>query len=197
MVNISRNFRSKIDPKQIVELANDKFGFKELEAPSIDYVMDAIDLELLKANWDNQLAHQINDLPSVDSYTLDLKNAITWWLEPTLEENRLSSMPYALGPKVERQLFPDIAPGQSLSTLDRIRRAARTRFLVLVEYKGSQRLVEPYSLRYPTTGKEILHVWEITKDGIISEAHKSFVTDRLKFIDVSNQTFTPKWEIEL
>ncbi len=98
---------------------------------------------------------------------------------------------------VERKMFPDISPGVGPSALYSIRKAARNRFLVLVEYSGSERLVEPYSLRYPATGNEILHVWEVTKNGRTSEQHKSFITDRLTYLATSIQTFKPKWEIEL
>ena len=106
-------------------------------------------------------------------------------------------MPQASGVTMERQLFPKVAPGQILAPLDQIRRAARNRFLVLVEYNGATRLVEPYSLRYPTTGNEILHVWEVEKDGTVSDQHKSFMTERLHYIETSNKIFSPKWEIEL
>jgi len=67
VVNISRNFRPKINAKLIAEVAKAKFEFKELEIPSIDYIMKSIDTDVLKANWNNQLAHQINNLPPVDS----------------------------------------------------------------------------------------------------------------------------------
>ena len=197
VVNISRNFRSEINAKNAVDIANAKFEFKKLEAPSVAYVMRSIDLDILKANWENQLAHQITDLPSFDSYTSDIKNAIAWWLEPSLAIEQLRSMPQASGKLVERQMFPDISLGLAPSTLDQIRKGARNRFLVLVEYNGSERLVEPYSLRYPATGNEILHVWEVTKNGMRSNQHKSFITDRLTYLSTSDQIFNPKWQIEL
>jgi len=196
-VNISRNFRSEINPEETVILAKQKFEFKQLNTPTVDFVMSAIDSDQLKANWEHQLAHQINDLPNIESYVSDLKNAIAWWLEPSLEENKLVPMPQALGVTMGRPLFPEVDPGRVLAPLDQIRRAARNRFLILVEYNGSIRLVEPYSLRYPTTGNEILHVWEVEKNGVVSDQHKSFVTERLRYIETSNKIFSPKWEIEL
>lgn len=197
IVNISRNFRLKINAKLTAELANAKFKFKELEMPSIDYIMKSIDTDVLKANWNNQLAHQINNLPPVDSYLTDLKDAIAWWLEPLIAKPQLITMPGIHGRAVERQMFPDILSEVAPSTLDHIRRAARNRFLVLVKYNGAERLVEPYSLRYPTTGNEVLHVWEIKKNGFLSNQHKSFITNRLIYLSTSNQIFVPKWEVEL
>ena len=114
-----------------------------------------------------------------------------------LAGQQLSSMPQARGTLVERQMYPDISPRFAPSTLDQIRRAARNRFLVLVEYKGSERLVEAYSLRYPATGNEILHVWEVRKNGMTSNRHKSYNTSRLTYLSASDKTFTPKWQIEL
>ncbi|MEL7124432.1 MAG: hypothetical protein AAFO07_33660, partial [Bacteroidota bacterium] len=116
---------------------------------------------------------------------------------PSLEEVKLVSMPYATGRPASRSLFPEVQHGQVLSSLDQIRRAARNRLLVLVEYDGAQRLVEPYSLRYPSTGNEILHVWEVEKNGGHSDMHKSFNTANLRYIQTSNRPFKPKWEIEL
>lgn len=197
VVNISRNFRSEINPEETVMIAKQKFDFKGLDSPSVDFVMSAIDTEQLMANWEHQLAHQINDLPNVVSYISDLKNAIAWWLEPSLEEEKLIQMPQATGVTSKRPFFPEVAAGQILAPLDQIRRAARNRFLVLVEYNGSVRLVEPYSLRCPTTGNEILHVWEVEKNGAASNQHKSFVTERLRYVETSNKMFSPKWEIEL
>lgn len=197
VVNISRNFRSQINPKRAADLASEKFEFKKLEAPSVKYIMNSVDFDILKANWTSQLAHQISGLPPVESYTIDLEDAIAWWLEPELAGPQLSSIPQATGTLVERQMFPDISPAFAPSTLEQIRKAARNRFLVLVVYKGSKRLVEPYSLRYPTTGNEILHVWEVSKNGMRSNQHKIFITSQLTFLSTSDQTFTPKWQIEL
>lgn len=198
VVNISRNFRSEINQEETVTLANQKFDYKGLEAPTVGYIMDAIDIGLLRANWKNQLAHQITYLPQIESYVNDLKEAIAWWLDPN---TALNIIPYrgknAKGKVTPRMLFPDIAPNFALMSLDQIRIAARNRFLVLIEYKGSTRLVEPYSSRYQNTGSEILHVWEVEKNGSTSNQHKSFVIERLHYIETTDKMFTPKWEVEL
>ncbi len=197
VVNISRNFRIEIDSRRTAEVAQAKFEFKELSLPSVSSIMESIDLELLKSNWEHQLAHQINELPPVETYVADLKNAIAWWLEPALAAPDLPTMPQATGGTVGRQMFPEVLQGHALSTMDKIRRAARNRFLVNVEYYGSERLVEPYSLRYPATGNEILHVWETAKNGFPSNEPKSFITNQITYLSTSSQTFIPKWQIEL
>ena len=197
VVNISRNFRIEISPGRAAEIAQAKFEFKELEKPSVQYILESIDLDLLRTNWENQLAHQINELPQADSFIADLHNAIAWWLEPKLADKELPAMPLATGQPVRRQMFPEIQPGQSFSTMDKIRRAARNRFLVHIVYKGSERIVEAYSLRYPATGNEILHAWEVMKNGFPSNRQKTFITNRITYLSTSKQSFSPKWRVEL
>ena len=64
-------------------------------------------------------------------------------------------------------------------------------------YNGAQRLVEPYSLRYPTTGNQLLHVHEVQKNGRPSNKHKAFITSKITSASVSNVPFTPRWFVEL
>ena len=81
--------------------------------------------------------------------------------------------------------------------MERIRYATHSRLCALVSYHGSTRLVEPYSLRYPSTGNENLHVWEVEKDGKPTDDNRVYKTDEIESASVSSQTFTPKWEVEL
>ena len=55
VVNISRNFRGEIDPQRTKDIANKKFHFKGLKTPSVEYIMDSIDNNVLKANWEHSL----------------------------------------------------------------------------------------------------------------------------------------------
>lgn len=197
IVNISRNFREEIDAIRTIELTKAKFEFKELNPPTVEYIINSIDWGVLKANWDHQLAHQINSLPPIESYIADFKNAIAWWLTPEQAAPALVTIPEAEGTRIARQFYSLISAEIAPSALDYIRRAARNRFLVLVEYMGAQRLVEPYALRHPARGDEILHVWEVSKNGFTSNMQKRFITNRIAYLSTSNKTFTPKWEVEL
>ena len=67
----------------------------------------------------------------------------------------------------------------------------------LISYHGSVRLVEPYSLRYPSRGNELLHVQEIEKNGMPSNTHKAYKTHEIEFASISDRTFAPRWAIEL
>ena len=197
VVNISRNFREDIDPQLARDIAAEKFHFKGLQEPSVDYILDSIDNDVLRTNWENQLSHQINELPPVDTFISELRDAVAWWLEPDIAEQVLQPITPATGENVPRLLFPRINWQTGLTAMDQIRYAARNRLCALISYHGSTRLVEPYSLRFPPTGNIILHVWELQKNGMPSNGHKSFKTHEINSASISKQTFIPKWMIEL
>lgn len=197
IVNISRNFRDEIDPQKARDIAQKKFAFKALHMPSVKQILTAIDLDTLKANWNDQLAHQISNLPPVETFIDDLEDAIAWWLQPELAKPRLQPMPQAVGRLLPRSFFPSRGDKTGSIYMDRIRQAARNKLCVLVAYHGLLRLVEAYSLRYLSTGNEVLHVWEVEKNGSRSEEHKSYKTNEITSANISNRVFTPKWAVEL
>ena len=197
VVNISRNFRGEIDAGQVRNIAIKKFDYKGLHEPTVDMVLASVDLENLKSNWEHQLAHQISNLPPVESYIDELDEAIRWWLLPDSYVAPLESMPNASGEIAPRVLFPEINWRQGPSFMDQIRSAARNRQCILISYHGSERLVEPYSLRYPATGNETLHVWEREKNGFPEGKHKSYKVNEIDSISLMGITFQPKWIVEL
>jgi predicted nucleotidyltransferase component of viral defense system len=197
VVNISRNFRDEIEPATARWVVEKKFAFKGLQSPRrVDDVIAAIDEEILKANWDHQLAHQLPILAPVETFTADLRDAIAWWLEPAVAKPPLPIMTQATGSRPPRPLFPAYSRAAP-SHLEQIRYAARNRLCVLVTYHGAHRLVQPYSLRYPTTGNQLLHVHEVEKNGRPSNRHKAFITTKITAASVTNIPFTPRWRIEL
>ena len=147
------------------------------------------------------MAHQISNLPPVEKFIDELEDAIAWWLEPETARPIPKPIPNARGRIAPRKLFPTTGhqTGTTLA-MDTIRHAAHNRQCVLISYHDHNRLVEPYSLRYPTTGNELLYVREIEKDGMPSNkinnptAYKSHEIDSAA---ISDRTFTPKWEVEL
>ncbi len=197
LVNISRNFRDQADPDRARYIVKEKFNFKELPAPTVDGVLASVDDGQLRAAWQDQLAHQIHQLPSVDSFLADLPDALAWWLEPNKAQPKPAVIPSAEGRMIERTMYATSPWRQGPSSLERIRHAARSRQAAIVVYHGAKRLVEPYSLRYPATGNEILHVWEITKDGRPVGAPRSYKVDEIESATISNTEFRPRYSIEL
>lgn len=197
LVNISRNFREHADPGRARRIAQEKFKFKDLPEPTVDVILASVDLDQLRTAWQDQLAHQIHQLPSVDSFWIDLRDALAWWLEPPKAQPKPATIPGAVGRVAERTTYADFPWRRGTSALERIRHAARNRQAAIVTYHGSKRLVEPYSLRYPATGNELLHVWEIEKDGRPVNAPRSYITDEIDSAMVSAIEFRPRYAIEL
>lgn len=201
VVNISRNFREEIKPQHAKDIAIAKFKFKELSAPTVQQIMSVVDQEVLKTNWEHQLAHQISNLPPIETFLNDLEDAIAWWLEPEIAKPEPTPIPRAMGQVVSRKFFPTIGhrTGSSLA-MELIRRAAHNRQCVLISYHDHERLVEPYSLRYPSTGNELLYVREIEKDGMSSSNINNptaYKTHEIDSASISDKTFIPKWKVEL
>ena len=197
IVNLSRNFREEIDADVASKIADQKFEFKGLPSPDVAQIVGAIDKDVLRANWQHQLGHQLPLLPNVETFFDDLFDALAWWLAPTEAKPLPEPNPKAKGAVVPRQFFSITDWRIGPSPTDRIRYAARNRMCALVSYHGSVRLVEPYSLRYIETGNQLLHVWEVEKNGLPSQSHKSCVTSEIADAEVSTASFSPKWLVEL
>jgi len=197
IVNISRNFRNEIAATTVRDVAKKKFEFKGLPPPTVDGIVGGIDQGLLKANWDDQLGHQLPVLAPVDSFLGDLRDALAWWLEPESASPPLPPNPKAHGPIVPAPRYPTLAGAVRPSPLEQIRYAARNRLCALVTYHGEKRLVQPYSLRRPSTGNVVLHVWEVEKNGQPSRTHKSFITSEITAASISALPFVPRWLVEL
>jgi len=91
----------------------------------------------------------------------------------------------------ERTLRLPVAPGLH-SHLEVIRFAAANRLCVDLDYQGSTRRIEPYSLRRTKDDSIILHAWNIN-----SNAHRSYRIDRIQGAQATNQTFDPRYAVEL
>ena len=76
--------------------------------------------------------------------------------------------------------------------LDVIRFAASNRLCVDLLYQGSTRRIEPYSLRRTRQDSILLHAHNRDKD-----AHRSYRLDRIQGARVTNESFIPRFAIEL
>lgn len=217
VVNISRNFREDVSVSRARSALAKKFGFKELLTPSVDLVFDRVDLEQLRANWDAQLKHQLPVLPPVESFYSDLPPALSWWIDEKPIEPKLQSVAsQSKGEDIlERRHFPEarsvparrigvghqannISFGQPWAGyLDQIRYAARNRLSVRMNYHGTMRLMEPYSLRRPKTGNLLLYVFETLKGGGRGEGVKAYKVSDIQNVEVTQQAFSPRYAVEL
>ncbi|MCK5285348.1 MAG: nucleotidyl transferase AbiEii/AbiGii toxin family protein [Alphaproteobacteria bacterium] len=213
VVNISRNFREDID----VDIARDslykKFDFKKLPTPTSKLIISSVDQKQLQANWDNQLKHQLQKLPSAESFYDNLEEALSWWIDEEWEGKELTTISEKdIGDTVPRIHFPmgrgittpQIGIGRSVDTaginnnaMDKIRYAARNRLCVKISYHGVIRLVEPYSLRRPSTENLLLYIFELRRGDRSGGGIKAFKISEIASVEITQNTFTPRYVIEL
>ncbi|HMG68178.1 MAG TPA: nucleotidyl transferase AbiEii/AbiGii toxin family protein [Chitinophagaceae bacterium] len=214
VVNISRNFRPDIDVKKAQNCLKKKFEFKFLPEPSVDLVFSNVNFDLLKANWENQLRHQVQVLPTVESFYNDLREALSWWIDEINLETVLSTIQRPVNEQILPRIhFPEwqaqsrlgigrrintpSLPGQSAIYLDHIRFAARNRLCIEITYHGVKRLVEPYSLRLPQTGNLLLYVYELRRGLAIGGGIKAYKVSEIGNAEITQREFIPKYAIEL
>ncbi len=190
VVNLFRNTEARPAAAVMLDVLRQKCEFKGIGVPVL------ADLELhrgeLQSLWENMLAHQLPTLPPYESFWKELPAFFDW-----LQGGAAPVVPvaYAVGAGEvvlrERNLRLPVS-GQAQSIVEIIRFAAGNRLLVELDYQGSTRRIEPYSLRRTQDGHIILHAHNVDRD-----EHRSYRVDRMQGAKVTNITFTPRHEIEL
>lgn len=82
--------------------------------------------------------------------------------------------------------------GRNRSYLEIIRFAAANHLCVDLQYQGSARRIEPYSLRRTRDDNIVLHATRTT-DG----EHRSYRIDRIQGARATGQSFIPRFAVEL
>jgi WYL domain len=138
------------------------------------------------------LAHQLPALPPVADFWDALPEFFVW-----LAGGEVVAAPPAFGLAAgetvirERTLGPDVA-GRAQTHLEVIRFAGANRLCIDLDYKGSTRRIEPYSLRRTREGNIVLHAYNLDRND-----HRSYRVDRIEGARTAQQTFIPRYEVEL
>ena len=190
VVNLFRNTDARPSPSVLLDVLGQKCAFKGITVPALaDLESQKPDLE---GAWDGMLGHQLPALPPVDAFWGELPVFFTW-----LEGGQAPEIPaaYAMGAGetvIRERSLPLPVSGTAQSYLEVIRFAAANRLCVDLDYQGSARRIEPYSLRRTQEGNIILHAVRAA-DG----EHRSYRVDRIDGAHSTNETFIPRYEIEL
>ncbi len=200
VVHISRNFRADISADASRRIVSEKFAYKKLPLPTPDEIVDGIDRQGLEANWEQQLRHQLPQLPAIQGFIDELLEALVWWMDPPAARPappRLSRRePERVLPRVHfRQAWG--ARGSAGWLPDAIRFAARNRLLASFSYHGSVRTVEPYSLREKQTGNVLLYAHEVDKDGFATDEIRAYKVHEISGGEALDIAFSPRWVVEL
>ena len=189
VVNLYRNVDARPSPDALMHVLRETCEFKGIAIPQLNALAGHRDN--LEAGWAAMLAHQLPALPPVQAFWDALPEFFDW-----LGGTIAASVPaYALAEGEvtihDRTLGLGIgAPAQT--HLEIIRFAGANRLCVALDYLGSTRLIEPYSLRRTREGNIVLHAFNIAK-----AEHRSYRVDRITGARATDQSFTPRYAVEL
>ena len=196
VINLFRNTEARPSPPVLRDVLRQKCEFKGINIPRLE------DLELhkpdLEGAWDQMLGHQLPDVLPLEAFWDALPEFFTW-METGIAAEVPAAYQLAPGETVlrERTLrLPVSVIAQSY--LEVIRFAAANRACIDLDYQGIHdyqatiRRIEPYSLRRTRDGDIILHAFDTDKNG-----HRSYRVDRISGASTTNQTFIPRYEVEL
>jgi hypothetical protein len=195
VINLFRNDSARPTPAVMLDVLRQKCEFKGIPVPRL------ADLEPHRAElaggWENMLAHQLPALPSVDAFWAELP-AFFEWLVGGVVPVVPAACANTSGDIVlrDRVLRLPLA-GSAQASVEVIRFAAANHLCIDLDYRkldGSitHPRIEAYSLRRTADGNIVLHGYDVNKQG-----HRSYRVDLIRDARVSNQTFIPRYEIEL
>jgi len=167
-----------------------KCAFKGIAVPSFTSIEQDDGCDELDAEWANMLSHQLPALPASEHFWIELP-AFFSWLEGTSTPYDIACIPIAANEDASW------SPAQTISTwgmrvpLEHIRFAAINHLCVELDYQGSTRIVEPYSLRRTQDGQLLLHALHFD-----TREHHTYRVDHITGIRITKQPFTPVYAIE-
>ena len=190
VVNLFRNSEARPSAALLLDVLRQKCEFKGIAVPKLDDLTGHRDG--LEGAWQSMLAHQLPALPPVADFWNVLPDFFAWLaggMAPAVPQ------PYVLaaGESVIRGRTFGLDVQNAVQThLEVIRFAGGNRLCVLLDYQGTTRRIEPYSLRRTSEGNIVLHAFNLDKN-----EHRSYRVDRITGARVTSQTFVPRYAVEL
>lgn len=190
IINLFRRDDLALHPTLIREVLVEKCQAKGIPVPTLDSVRAATTVGELESEWANMLGHQLPVLPPFQQFWDEL-TFLFEWLEGRREIEALVAIPTGRNEQEDWSPPPTISTWRSGVPLETIRFAASNRLLVELGYKGSIRLIEPYSLRRTRDGNLILHALRAD-----TREHRSYRVDMIESVRATNTPFRPVYAIE-
>ena len=190
VINLHRNPEARPQSAVLLDVLEQKCAHRGLSVPTLG------ELEThrgdLEGSWQSMLGHQLQTLPPVESFWAALPEFFAW-LQTGVMPAAPTTYRMAAGETLlrDRTLRLPVS-GRAQSYLEIIRFAAANRLCVDLEYQGSVRRIEPYSLRRTRDGNIVLHATRAA-DG----EHRSYRIDRIQGARTTGQSFVPRFAVEL
>lgn len=147
----------------------------------------------MTADWAQMLGHQLPVLPPFEAFWNAFPEFFSW-LEGTVAPRVVAREPLQAGNVVIRPAIGFLRrQGISGSAfLEAVRFAASNRLCVDLGYDGTDRRIEPYSLQQTSTGDILLRAVRLP-----TGLARSYRLDRIQSVRVTEQSFAPRFAIEL
>ena len=190
VINLFRNTESRPQSAVLHDVLQQKCAHRDIPVPTLAEL--EIHKDDLEGSWQSMLSHQLQVLPPVESFWNALLDFFAW-LETGVAPTVPATYQMAAGETVlrERTLRLPVS-GVAQSFLEIIRFAAANHLCVDLEYGGSVRRIEPYSLRRTQDGNIVLHAIRASDGG-----HRSYRIDRIQGAQTTGQSFIPRYVVEL
>ncbi|WFU13163.1 nucleotidyl transferase AbiEii/AbiGii toxin family protein (plasmid) [Rhizobium sp. CB3090] len=190
VVNLFRNAEARPRAAELLDVLRQKCDFKGIAVPKLEDL--ASHRDALEGSWAAMLAHQLPALPPVDDFWSVLPEFFAWLTGGEMPVE-LPVFALAAGETViHGRTFSLDIPNTSQTYLEIIRFAGGNRLCVDLDYQGTTRRIEPYSLRRTSEGNIVLHAFNLNKN-----EHRSYRVDRITGARATTQTFGPRYAVEL
>lgn len=189
VINLYRRHDLRPEVAAIREVLERKCAAKGIAVPTSRTLAALPNRVELDSEWENMLGHQLPALPPIEGFLSELETLFAW-LEGT-EPTAPPPVPQAAEEDTGWSPPPTVATWQAGVPLEVVRFAATNRLCVELGYRGSVRVVEPYSLRRTRAGAVVLHALRADDRG-----HRSYRVDRIESVRATTRPFTPVYAVE-
>lgn len=183
--NINFNmFRKSFDGKCKYKAVN----FNKIE----DFITPDKEAEF-RSDWQISLPHQLSYLPDFEAVKDEFLILISKIL-PLLVTTKITSyveMLPTIRPRGYISIPQKFYVGGYRNPIEKLEQAGRNRVMVRMIYKNKVRFIEPYSLRVTKEGNLTFFGWQQGDHHI-----KQFRIDKIQNIELTQQTFYPKYPVE-
>jgi predicted nucleotidyltransferase component of viral defense system len=192
VIHLYRHSNESMDRSLLVQTLEKKCAFKGMPLPTLDTLASSPEYDELRSEWKNMLAHQLPMLPPFEQFWDELPKIFNW-LYGKVEKEVQSLIP-SIGIQIDdRWRAPIMATAWHTKVpFEIIRYAGANRLCVDLQYQGSKRLIEPYSLRRSRDGNLLLYAVKH-----LSGEPRSYRADRIEGATVTDKPFIPRFTVEL
>jgi predicted nucleotidyltransferase component of viral defense system len=191
VIHLYRLDTLRVDLKILVRTLEDKCRFKTIAVPKMAILENKPERAELETEWQNMLGHQLPSLPPFEHFWQELPDLFEW-LYSIVPKVVHIPIPALVETDVEWQPPSMVRAWHTTVPLEAIRFAAANHLCVNLHYRGTRRLIEPYSLRRTKEGNILLHALKHN-----TGESRSYRIDHIQDAEITKISFKPKYTIEL